>query len=51
MQRSRLKQGACLVIRCDGRENNELRKCTIKRGINRYAEGSCLIAMGQTKVH
>jgi ribonuclease PH len=39
------------VIRGDGRENNELRKCTIRRGINRYAEGSCLIAMGQTKVH
>ena len=39
------------MIRGDGRENNELRKCIIKRGINRYAEGSCLIAMGQTKVH
>jgi len=39
------------VIRGDGRENNELRKCTIKRGINRYAEGSCMILMGQTKVH
>ena len=39
------------MIRGDGRENNELRKCTIKRGINRYAEGSCLIAMGQTKIH
>lgn len=39
------------VIRGDGRENNELRKCTIKRSINRYAEGSCLIVLGQTKVH
>lgn len=39
------------MIRGDGRENNELRKCLIKRGINRYAEGSCLVAMGQTKVH
>lgn len=39
------------MIRGDGRENFELRRCTIKRGINRYAEGSCLIAMGQTKVH
>lgn len=39
------------MIRGDGRENNELRKCTLKRGINRYAEGSCLVAMGQTKVH
>jgi ribonuclease PH len=39
------------VIRGDGRENSELRKCTIKRGINRYAEGSCMILMGQTKVH
>ncbi len=39
------------MIRGDGRENSELRKCTIKRGINRYAEGSCMILMGQTKVH
>ena len=39
------------MIRGDGRENNDLRKCTIKRGINRYAEGSCLIVLGQTKVH
>ncbi len=40
-----------ILIRSDGRENNDLRKCIIKRGINRYAEGSCLIALGQTKVH
>jgi ribonuclease PH len=39
------------VIRGDGRENNELRNIIIKRGINKYAEGSCLIVMGQTKVH
>jgi ribonuclease PH len=39
------------LIRGDGRENADLRKCLIKRGINRYAEGSCLIAIGQTKVH
>jgi ribonuclease PH len=39
------------MIRADGRENMELRKCTIKRGFNEYAEGSCLIIMGKTKVH
>ena len=39
------------MIRGDGRENNELRNIIIKRGINKYAEGSCLIVMGQTKVH
>lgn len=39
------------MIRSDGRENHELRKCIIKRGINQYAEGSCLIALGKTKVH
>lgn len=39
------------MIRADGRENAELRKCTIKRGFNEYAEGSCLIMMGKTKVH
>lgn len=39
------------MIRGDGRENNDLRKVILKRGLNRYAEGSCLVAFGQTKVH
>jgi ribonuclease PH len=39
------------LIRGDGRENNDLRRVILKRGINRYAEGSCLVAFGQTKVH
>jgi len=39
------------VLREDGRANAELRKCRITRNINKYAEGSCLITLGQTRVH
>lgn len=39
------------MLREDGRANDELRKCRITRNINRYAEGSCLITLGQTRVH
>jgi len=39
------------VLREDGRANDELRKCRITRNINKYAEGSCLITLGQTRVH
>jgi len=39
------------VLREDGRSNAELRSCRITRNINRYAEGSCLISLGQTRVH
>jgi len=39
------------VLREDGRENAELRICRITRNINKYAEGSCLITLGQTRVH
>lgn len=39
------------MLRDDGRENTELRKCRITRNINKYAEGSCLISLGQTRVH
>lgn len=39
------------MLRQDGRDNDELRKCRITRNINRYAEGSCLISLGQTRVH
>ncbi len=36
--------------RPDGRQNTELRKVTMERGANKYAEGSCLITVGETKV-
>jgi len=36
--------------RVDGRKNDELRPVTITRNYIRYAEGSCLIEMGDTKV-
>ncbi len=39
------------MLREDGRTNDELRKCRITRNINKYAEGSCLITLGQTRVH
>ncbi len=39
------------MLREDGRSNAELRKCRITRNINKYAEGSCLISLGQTRVH
>lgn len=34
----------------DGRGPDELRKIRIRTGVNRYAEGSCLIEMGNTHV-
>ncbi|OUM92166.1 MAG: ribonuclease PH [Firmicutes bacterium ZCTH02-B6] len=36
--------------RRDGRRPNELRPVTIRRGFSKYAEGSVLIEMGDTKV-
>ena len=39
------------MLREDGRDNTELRKCRITRNINKYAEGSCLITLGNTRVH
>lgn len=36
--------------RANGRKPDELRKINIQRGFNKYAEGSCLIEMGNTKV-
>ncbi len=39
------------MLREDGRDNAELRKCRITRNINKYAEGSCLITLGHTRVH
>jgi len=36
--------------RDDGRAANQLRKVTIKRGYQKFAAGSCLIEMGETRV-
>jgi ribonuclease PH len=36
--------------RSDGRENDELRPVTITRGYLKYAEGSCLVEVGDTRV-
>ncbi len=36
--------------RIDGRTNQELRTLTIERGVNKYAEGSALITVGDTQV-
>lgn len=38
------------MTRSDGRKNDELRPVTITRRYIKYAEGSCLIEMGETKV-
>ena len=38
------------MIRNDGRSNADLRDVVIKRGVNKYAEGSCLIQVGDTHV-
>lgn len=38
------------MAREDGRTNNEIRPVTITRGYIKYAEGSCLIEMGDTRV-
>lgn len=36
--------------RIDGRGKDKIRKVTITRNFNKYAEGSCLIELGSTKV-
>jgi ribonuclease PH len=36
--------------RADGRANNELRPVSLSTGYNKYAEGSCLVEMGDTVV-
>jgi len=38
------------MIRSDGRGLDKLRKITITKNYNKYAEGSCLIELGNTKV-
>lgn len=37
-------------MRKDGRANEDLRDCRLSRGVSKYAEGSCLIEMGDTRV-
>lgn len=37
-------------MRAGGRSNNKLRRLKIKPGYSKYAEGSCLIELGNTKV-
>jgi ribonuclease PH len=37
-------------MRPSGRQIDEMRSVTIERGVNRHAEGSCLIRMGDTHV-
>jgi ribonuclease PH len=39
-----------IAVRADGRAPDELRECIIERGVNRYAEGSALIKLGNTHV-
>jgi ribonuclease PH len=38
------------MVRQDGRKNNELRKLKITKNYIEYAEGSCLVEIGNTKV-
>lgn len=37
-------------MRVDGRGDNKLRQIRIKRNFNKYAEGSCLIELGNTRL-
>jgi ribonuclease PH len=39
-----------MAARADGRQTNELRPVRIERGYTKYAEGSCLIEMGDTRI-
>ncbi len=38
-------------MRNNGRTSDELRTCLLEAGYNKYAEGSCLIQLGDTHVH
>lgn len=38
------------MLRIDGRSNLDLRPVTLTRGVSKFAEGSCLIEAGDTKV-
>ena len=39
-----------MSLRLDSRENNEIRHVSIETEIQEFAEGSCLISFGKTKV-
>lgn len=39
------------MLRVDGRTNDDLRDFSLSRNVNRYAEGSCLVSTGHTKVY
>src|SRR5467141_436909 len=41
---------ALMAARADGRQTNELRPVRIERGYTKYAEGSCLIEIGDTRI-
>jgi ribonuclease PH len=43
-------KGVFLMSRIDGRKRDEMRKVNITRPFNKYAEGSCMIELGNTKV-
>lgn len=51
LKESSTSEGCLVLVRVDGRENNQLRRCTLARNVNRYAEGSCLISLGHTRVY
>lgn len=38
------------MLRIDGRTNDQLRSVSFRRGVVKYAEGSCLIEQGDTKL-
>ncbi len=38
------------IIRSEGRSVNQMREISFERGFQKYAEGSCLVSFGQTKV-
>ncbi len=44
------QKGVCLMARPDGRGSQELRTLRLTRGVMKYAEGSCLIEAGDTRV-
>lgn len=46
----KIDRGEDMAIRSNGREHNSLRKVNIIKDYMKYAEGSCLIELGNTKV-
>ena len=48
--RKRQSVGGVIMSRIDGRKNDQLRPIEIIPGINKFAEGSCLIRCGNTQV-